>query len=473
MRMNKELWAKIEAFQLDKWTDEYGFVLRLAKENLWTKHFTESAILEYKKFMYLAATSNQMVSPSDIVDIVWHQHLIFTQSYNRFCKLLGKDIQHIPSTHNRTEIDKFREAKEQTTTLYTKTFGEQPKEIWEYRTMYDSLRLKKSKLSNNRLLGISVVLVIALSIILFYPLRAIYREISSEVFLPFCVIFFIGLYIFMVRYSKAKIQEIITDSSYESFIFNLHPYEVMYLKNRGVNEGVIGTFHELIEQKNLKLEPNGRIRLIQSSIVKNREQAAVLKGIEETDIRDYEDLVNMLKTKPVFMNNKTVIEALFSYIRNSNKINQLIIQLLVTLGGMSFLAFMRIVIGISRDKPVSLIAILTIVMIITTIATVSAVSSSLIEKGVLAYYQSRIIPKKAKENNWQWSYVEGGIAALGAALTTTVILSNSKYSNMSNSGINSCSTDSSSSSSSSDNSCSSDSGSSCGSSCGVCGGGGD
>ncbi|ALU25944.1 glycine-rich domain-containing protein [Myroides odoratimimus] len=470
--MNKELWAKIEAFQLDKWTDEYGFVLRLAKENLWTKHFTESAILEYKKFMYLAATSNQMVSPSDIVDIVWHQHLIFTQSYNRFCKLLGKDIQHIPSTHNRTEIDKFREAKEQTTTLYTKAFGEQPKEIWEYRTMYDSLRLKKSKLSDNGLLGTSLVLVIALSIILFYPLRAIYREISSEVFLPFCIIIFIGLYIFMVRHSKTRIQEIITDSSYESFIFNLHPYEVLYLKNRGVSEGVIGTFHELIEQKNLKLDPKGRIRLIQSRIVKNREQAAVLKGIEETDIRDYEDLVNMLKTKPVFMNNKIVIDALFSYIRNSNKINQLIIQLLVTLGGMSFLAFMRIVIGISRDKPVFLISILTIVMVVTTIATISAVSSSLIEKGVLAYYQSRIIPKKAKENNWQWSYVEGGMAALGAALTTTVILSNSKHNNVFDSS-NSWGTDSSSSSSSSDNSCSSDSGSSCGSSCGGCGGGGD
>ncbi|AJH13561.1 hypothetical protein [Myroides profundi] len=206
--------------------------------------------------------------------------------------------------------------------------------------------------------------------------------------------------------------------------------------------------------------------------MKNREQAAVLKGIEETDIRDYEDLVNMLKTKAVFMNNKTVIDALFSYIRNSNKINQLIIQLLVTLGGMSFLAFMRIVIGISRDKPVFLISILTIVMIITTISTISAVSSSLIEKGVLAYYQSRIIPKRAKGNNWQWSYVEGGMAALGAALTTTVILSNSKHNNVFDSS-NSWGTDSSSSSSSSDNACSSDSGSSCGSSCGGCGGGGD
>ena len=51
------------------------------------------AIEEYKKFMYLAATSNQMVSPSEIVDIVWHQHLIFTQSYKEFCDILGKKIE--------------------------------------------------------------------------------------------------------------------------------------------------------------------------------------------------------------------------------------------------------------------------------------------------------------------------------------------------------------------------------------------
>ena len=66
---------------------------------------TQKAIEEYKKFMYLAATSNQMVSPSEIVDIVWHQHLIFTNSYSDFCNLLGKRIEHIPSTHNKSEFE--------------------------------------------------------------------------------------------------------------------------------------------------------------------------------------------------------------------------------------------------------------------------------------------------------------------------------------------------------------------------------
>ncbi len=109
--MNKELWNKIELFDFDNPLSEYGFTTRLATENLWTEYFPQAALTEYKKFMYLAATSDFMVSPSAIVDVVWHQHLIFTQSYNEFCKLLGKKIQHIPSTHNPEEFQNFKKPK--------------------------------------------------------------------------------------------------------------------------------------------------------------------------------------------------------------------------------------------------------------------------------------------------------------------------------------------------------------------------
>lgn len=82
--MNDTLWKSIQQFDFDHPPGEYSFSIRLASENQWTKDFTEKAILEYKKFMYLAAISDVMVSPSIIVDTVWHQHLIFTQSYQDF-----------------------------------------------------------------------------------------------------------------------------------------------------------------------------------------------------------------------------------------------------------------------------------------------------------------------------------------------------------------------------------------------------
>jgi hypothetical protein len=68
--MNKTLWEKVLKFSFDNPNDEYGFSTRLALENHWTLYFTQNALLEYKKFMFLAATNNEMVSPSETVDIV-------------------------------------------------------------------------------------------------------------------------------------------------------------------------------------------------------------------------------------------------------------------------------------------------------------------------------------------------------------------------------------------------------------------
>jgi len=101
--MNQQLWKRIQEFKFDKSYKDYGFAIRLATENNWSLNFTERSLLEYKKFMYMAATGGKMVSPSEIVDMIWHQHLIFTNSYKEFCKLLNKNIEHIPSTHDSDE----------------------------------------------------------------------------------------------------------------------------------------------------------------------------------------------------------------------------------------------------------------------------------------------------------------------------------------------------------------------------------
>lgn len=101
--MDKILWEKIAALDLDDPISEYGFSTRLAAENFWTQDFTRKAILEYKKFMYLAGTSSFMVSPSEIVDTVWHQHLIFTKSYADFCQVIPKFYKNdiLPKQQNR------------------------------------------------------------------------------------------------------------------------------------------------------------------------------------------------------------------------------------------------------------------------------------------------------------------------------------------------------------------------------------
>lgn len=76
--MDTTLWNKVVNFNIDGPVSEYNFSARLENENYWTINFAAAAILEYKKFMYLAAVSGAMVSPSEIVDVVWHQHLVYT-----------------------------------------------------------------------------------------------------------------------------------------------------------------------------------------------------------------------------------------------------------------------------------------------------------------------------------------------------------------------------------------------------------
>jgi hypothetical protein len=169
--MNKELWNKIDKYNLDLPIGEYGFSIRLANENFWTRNYTSKAIVEYKKFMYLAATSDKMVSPSEVIDKVWHQHLIFTQSYQDFCQILGKVIQHVPSTHNKADFYKFQEAKDRTEKLYTATFGEPPQDIWAFTGMFESLELEKSKFKLRTVIIIGLFLLAFLTIPAYFALR--------------------------------------------------------------------------------------------------------------------------------------------------------------------------------------------------------------------------------------------------------------------------------------------------------------
>ena len=222
--MNKELWDKIVKFDFDNPPGEYGFPTRLAKENFWTKEFTALAILEYKKFMYLAATAEFMVSPSEIVDTVWHQHLIFTQSYQDFCNLVNKQIQHIPSTHNKEEFDKFRQAKEKTNQLYTAIFGKQPNAVWEYSTMFESLNLEKGKFKIRTFLIFGILTFIVLTIPFYFLLKPLYLEISNPYFvigfIPLCIATFLILEI----YNHKKLKTIVKSFDNNSFIFQLEPF---------------------------------------------------------------------------------------------------------------------------------------------------------------------------------------------------------------------------------------------------------
>jgi hypothetical protein len=147
----KELWLTIANYQFENlapthlWDHiaaQFGggspfvkaFASKISRKHNWNNKFALKAIWEYKKFVYLGVTSNFSVTPSKVIDQVWHEHLLFSAGYRKFCKEIIKyDFDHNPeliSSDHQTE--KYCSQYLNTVALYFKEFGhEPPNEIWD------------------------------------------------------------------------------------------------------------------------------------------------------------------------------------------------------------------------------------------------------------------------------------------------------------------------------------------------------
>lgn len=131
--MNTELWLKLRNFHPDS-GEKYPFSKRLANENGWSLEFALQAIDEYKRFIYLCCEAGHLVTPSTVVDQVWHLHLIYTINYwKEFCgKVLEKEIHHGPTKGGVSEGLKYKEAYSKTLISYKEHFGiDPPPEFWD------------------------------------------------------------------------------------------------------------------------------------------------------------------------------------------------------------------------------------------------------------------------------------------------------------------------------------------------------
>jgi len=126
---NDPLWQKIDSFPLN----DPAFTQKLAKENNWDTGFTERAIREYKRFIYLCCIMPNGASPPPIVDEVWHLHILYTVNYwEEFCdKTLGRKLHHHPSRGGPEEKERHVNWLQETIKNYLSTFEEEPPpDIW-------------------------------------------------------------------------------------------------------------------------------------------------------------------------------------------------------------------------------------------------------------------------------------------------------------------------------------------------------
>lgn len=76
---------------------------------------------------------NYPVTPSEVVDQVWHLHLVYTRSYwQGLCgRVLGQELHHGPTQGGTAEQAKFVDWYARTLESYRRIFGEEPpSEIW-------------------------------------------------------------------------------------------------------------------------------------------------------------------------------------------------------------------------------------------------------------------------------------------------------------------------------------------------------
>jgi hypothetical protein len=146
----KELWLRLKNYHFDHivpanlWDnilEAFGgadastkaFAAKIAKKHNWSNLFALRAVTEYKKFVYLGVISNFYVTPSKEIDIVWHEHLLFSKAYREFCNtVIEYTFDHHPELMPMAdETGRFSAQYVDTLDLYKTEFGvDPPVAIW-------------------------------------------------------------------------------------------------------------------------------------------------------------------------------------------------------------------------------------------------------------------------------------------------------------------------------------------------------
>jgi hypothetical protein len=104
---------------------------KLATEQGWSEAFCHQALGEYRRFVYLACVSPAPVSPSRVVDAVWHLHLTFSRDYWQvFCpRVLEHPLHHDPG--EASEQPRMQAQYGATLALYRGEFDvSPPRPVW-------------------------------------------------------------------------------------------------------------------------------------------------------------------------------------------------------------------------------------------------------------------------------------------------------------------------------------------------------
>lgn len=165
---NNPIWNSIASFPLNEPNLIETFPNRLVKTFNWTAGYTERVMMEYRKFLFLCATSKCRIVPSWPVAMVWETHIHF---YPLSWKMLSENLIRKKLAISTIDDDSWQDLckpYELTRDAYIDIFVElPPADIWpESENWFNEDIQWALNVSKSRTLTISVKWVIFLSVVL-------------------------------------------------------------------------------------------------------------------------------------------------------------------------------------------------------------------------------------------------------------------------------------------------------------------
>lgn len=126
------LWQRIEQHPFETPAQATDFTRRLAREQHWSLAHARRAIQEYRRYAFLACVAGRELTPSVDVDEVWHLHLCHSVDYwTRWCPdALGCTLHHQPNAGLPGDPARFRAQYADTLAEYERWFGPPPEDVW-------------------------------------------------------------------------------------------------------------------------------------------------------------------------------------------------------------------------------------------------------------------------------------------------------------------------------------------------------
>jgi uncharacterized protein (TIGR04222 family) len=284
---HRSLWSAIQQFPLDDPDAALNFSHKLAAQQKWSAAFTQKAIEEYRKFIFLCCIAPKGASPSKVVDEVWHLHLTYTQSYwIEFCKnTLGKDIHHHPSKGGNEEDHKHEQWYVDTLQLYEMVFESPPTaDIWpppkkEPPQIPKPTPRKQSK--TKALIILLLLLPFAINAFLYHQLSPFaLKGLQFLVFFPLLAICSILCFVILqYRRNRLLIKLVTDDFPTDATIFQVTHF--LYGKHRAIQTAIIDLTRRsllevvtqfLIVRKNRYIEQDNELNPLVKEFLMEKEE---------------------------------------------------------------------------------------------------------------------------------------------------------------------------------------------------------